>query len=707
MRKRIKQGLFFLSVFGLLLATGVYPAKISKSSYSGVASVIKIKSKRVSPAFSAFEDLYDVVQSDKEMVPIKQEKIILISGLRSNAFKKIVAKKIEDNRNFFKVANASKYKMLRGVRVPSRVEYSRASEDQWLADNLIKDDKSTNYLEESTAKVQKQNIRKIYTQMGAPIIIASHNVVEPTLARGRYPGPPPRDPIGRRGPQNNQEDKGSGAPEIEQDSLPVTIASSDFIASGATDTEVVLSGEVQIEEGLPFVPSEMYFKVVWSRNNVDVQYGEVNSELATFTLPVTEKAGVVFVELWSHEGFLVGLGELNLADTKSLKETLKISVYPVSEELTAALVTLGTEPRPFKGQSVEARILGKSTGEISLEKSTIKLTGFHKNSTVPIQVIAEGHWGSVASLMSTRGQRVKMYPEKTMKALIGLTVGDRFYDEAKKMSAVWGRVTLGGEPVRAATVEISSQAAVPIYFSGFVPNSKTLQTTDNGKYAMLFVEPGRHRVRVKVGDKYYAAQLVETQRGSVTEVNIDIKQSSKSKINIYDAFTGEYLASQLQVVGEEIELSLPQGRGEVLLSSDREKIEIDTDPGKEYIFTRQRTAKLKQIDIPGIKKSWKKKLLIEAKINISDELVSAVGFVEGEKFKLTLPSAGRGAKVVYFNKAGALSKTPQANGGFVVVNMTPGEQQIIIEEQHGEKVFSDVFLNEEGVVSLLRARLDP
>lgn len=718
-------------------------------------SSLVIAQAKISPAWAAFEDSRSSWEKIEDKLPVPKEKGILISsGTRTLTYEQLSVRinRQTQSTKEKKPANLPKIPqitVLNGIVIsqkdvlvdsdsPPRVQVSNIDLDSSPMLKIAAGDgpgdsflsrMGQEYLSPSTTnessdlqkkaqelvsgelkrrEKENQQPHLVPTESGSAIIVAKSSDSDNGSASGFWMSP---------------GDKPSGQdlakkPFKPDPSEPVLTAASLLTPDLAERNQnFVLSGRFNISGGLAYVAGAMRFELVHYLYDAPVAHGVIWENEAKFEIAVKELKGELSLRLVDHEGQILGIGTLQL-HTLNLPPANQIKISDISIPVVPA--PLGAKIEVVSAYSIgtEAQIpLSKARLEIqglnrtykSDRRGLVEDSDFLPGSNFLLRARLKNFWGSLMVGTSGGAQRIHLFPQKMVDALLGLLAKDEFERrDFLEKGIVWGRVVRDGQPVAGAVVELAGDVEVtPVYFNSiYIPDSSLNGTSSNGLFAFVGIDSGIQSVRARIGGVPHPARIILTEGKFVSIVELETGTSVSSLIKVTSAPERKNRASAaFMVMGTEIEQKVENETLVVLpRSNDLTLVEADGGAGTELVRLNLDASRA-GISIPMIPSHWLVDLATKKRINLEGGKGVVVGFVNNKDFEVFIDDKEPylAENTVYFDRNGQILREGRgkAGGGFALFNLPTGFRSIVIVPSGSDRVFSRIVVAEPAVTNLI------
>lgn len=490
---------------------------------------------------------------------------------------------------------------------------------------------------------------------------------------------------------------------FEEDRDKVSEKGGVAVAARELGKQVVISGTLEMTKGLALTDNREII-VYRQIGGTKLGYGQVLLQEGRYEILVEDpRSGIVAAELL-EDGVMLGRAEIlmpevlqNLKSPEGLKE-IPIKLEPVLDQVIAENVSAYSYYSKQKIKNSKVRI------NDMLDANTRIF-----NSTIIVKTEKEDHWGNISMGSSKQIFMNILNPDATIKALSDI-LGIKKLKE--QMGIIKGEVSIAGHPVEGAQIEVltANDLLKPVYFNSFIPDPNLKETTGNGQYALVGLNPGSYLVRAKYKGKYLSPQAALVDAGYVTQVNFDVQKPSLSEAFIFDIQTSELLSGSINFVGSEHRVSA-QARKLISFSGNNgvQFLEVQADDPSYYLTRVTVDKSEKEILIPMISQDWLNALLSRLKVNSIPETGLIIGTARELSYSVELdPNAyNEETRIVYFDHRGQLiagGTYVPAGGGFVAINVNPGIRSLFNRYQGTKHVKITTMIVDDSAINVLNSK---
>ncbi len=505
---------------------------------------------------------------------------------------------------------------------------------------------------------------------------------------------------------SNPENTRAAAEELGHE---IKEAKVDNARTSASQGQLLMDGTIELSKGLALVDGAS-LSVFHEVSGQSLEQAQIYIKEARYEIFIQDRSvGALVGEVRDQDQMLLGKVEIPLDEIdysnmdKGIRKTLNLKMQPVAT-------------------SIEGNVKSIYSNGVGEADADILVSGFHKNvvtnkagrfskphilhnSQVLVSAKKIGHWNSLIMTDNNRELELKLFPDKMIQALAQLTEAEKNYGD---LGIIWGRIENGGKPEAGATVESTSADAIgPIYFNALqLPDLDMKETGSNGLFAFIQVDPGFQIVRAKNKGRVFPAKAAVVERGSVSQLTIEVTNRKTARAMIFDAFTGVSLEADLQFSGTDKSAHTAKGLLGIKYHLGRDLMFLEADSTSEYLPVRQTLSRdISYINFPMLKRAFVDDLLNSSRINRIPQTGMVVGFIRGSDYEVLLPD-GSASEIIYFNSEGKSvgSQMGVKDGGFILINLNPGVQTIAIAPKDKKALVLKLIYAEPTRTSLINYR---
>lgn len=580
----------------------------------------------------------------------------------------------------------------------NRVEVSRAEQEQ-----IVRDLKARDWQQPSLAAAAEKLIKRegpigdpSVRQLGG-ILVASPVPTSPMVAT---PNPSPNSSsIGGIPIKPNPVSNISWAP-----------------SETGSSRRAVLAGAIQLAGGLAITDVRQQLVVFRQMEGLNLEQARVWMDEGRFEVAVSSMRGRLVAQLHDGRGRVLGsgeirLGQVNLSDASDRVENLLLKVAPVVAGAKVEVLSVHSYDR-FEQTVPGAKVWllgGSSQLRTDRDARYFSEAGLHTGSSFVAQAMAENHWGTIVVGLAGQETHARLFPNKMMDALLGLTLGES-KTLADGSGVIWGRVVQNGMPVSGATVEMAGDHRNQSHYfnSMLLPDRFAEATGENGTFAFVWVTPGIQSVRVIYKGQSYPAQVIPVERGNVSYLEFEIGQLDAVPFALSDPLdASKELNAMVRWAGDETSEVDVQGHGSLRVPTGNGLMTVEVDAGEPYELTRHTIARnSRRIALSTVRRDWLMTLVARKRVNMEAGVGIVVGFKMDDNFTVRLDTRSEGTEtpdIVYFDSHGQALFTDEgaAGGGFAIFNVPIGLQTVAISTGSSAAIATEVVVATPEAVNVI------
>ena len=334
---------------------------------------------------------------------------------------------------------------------------------------------------------------------------------------------------------------------------------------------------------------------------------------------------------------------------------------------------------------------------------------FYEDSFLPgssfiMRAENQNHWGSLAIAVSGRKNKMRIYPESMVRALLRSQEIDPKKSES---SVIWGRVLRDGKPLKGASVELAGGLAKPIYFNAYIPDPQLKGTKTEGLFAFVGLPSGLQAVRVSVDGRFLSTHLIVGEEGHVSSLDIEVGDHRSAGIVSYDGQTGKLLPVDVEVYGTEKSIVIEGDEREAIHFAGGSGIMmLEVSTNDNYLPSRYSVSRSQKfIDLPMVRTSWLYQMKARSKVEQMSDLGIIVSYVNGSDYEASLGGEETlydEGNIIYFDSKGKTSTHALGDeGGFILFNVPLGVQEVVVRPVEGDQVFTQVSIVGEDLINVI------
>lgn len=476
--------------------------------------------------------------------------------------------------------------------------------------------------------------------------------------------------------------------------------------------QVHVQGQLRLQNGLAL--GDGYIEVRHVRNGIAQSAGHANPQKGLFDAEVPDYSGSLVASLYSKSGEKLGEGSLRLSQISPTRfGASEITLTPVQNTIAMHYVDFNHEAAGPGGKNHYGdRGLSASTYFASLDSEKKA----DSSGQTRLENIATGSWSLVRSELTKYAPSLTLAQagkdEKRMlltKSFVAAlqNIAKDFQNVSvgpETGSVVWGQAKMDGKPVSGIQVDVEFQDGYQVlYFNSLMlPDPQLKATGENGYFAILNLQEGMHSLVATRGENYFSHINIVSEPEVVTLTEIvSTAHIEPVEARVFDAFDGGPAVANVELQ------SLPNGLivngiAQVYLPQISRLSLMKVEPqDTAYVAAMMVYNDLQDdLHIPLIRASWLQKLKAHRRIGDDVNVSTIVGFVQDEAYDVYLPHVENYSRqnIVYFNARGEIVDESVAGGGFVLFNVLPGTQSVVVVSKTSNVANSQVIpMDEDGV----------
>jgi hypothetical protein len=677
-----------LAPFSILFLTAwTMPAGLSKVDFRASLRPRPVILNNGSPAFAAVIDS-QTTPSIAASEGIIAQRTLLKTGHRLNRSDLEIKEQLIADRSLAPVTISKTPKV-------DHLKELIASVDETPPTQLSLNEYAEILVKEELAKrdiVKKEAPREIVSSTGNTILIAKASVASA----------PNKPGINRSAPIFNQSVSvkptriiaARGTVNLERHN-PVVLMAAD-VQSGTTVT-----GPLTFAKGAALLSGRQELSVRHVIDGITIEEGSINIPDASYRISVARLEGEIVAEVHTRDGQLLARAEASINDVVSKYggaariKNIPLVIEPAFSSLQGEVVSWSdinskkfvVPQAHFNIAGLDREIPFNKTKKLFVDETLIAPSSFIARAT------SSRSWPSITMGQSGRAFQIQILPNKLIEALLGLTLEKYKAREALEQGLIWGRISMGEQPVAGAQVRIVGETEKhPIYINGPLPDKTTQFTTPSGVYAFSMLEPGEKMLRVNLGEKLYWPTLWPVDAKTVTFADLKILPRHAVVFRSTEAFSQKPLAAQMSPLGTE-ERYMISSQTPLQLNIDTVSgftyVEAQTDDQHENVRTQLRENQ-SEMTLSFVKKDFIRRAKEHLGLKNIAESGSAVVFVNGDEYEVTMGAGSelKDKNIVYFDANGKFIDQPVDDGGFVVLNEARGFNAVTIIPQKSKRIIT-------------------
>jgi len=320
---------------------------------------------------------------------------------------------------------------------------------------------------------------------------------------------------------------------------------------------------------------------------------------------------------------------------------------------------------------------------------------------------AQIYTNAVTIRMAGESAETPMFTKNWLANAINLISREQQLQIKQGLPVVIGRVVVDGQPMAGAQVQIERQLnAQAIYLDQFLnPSSSLSETTSNGYFMFIGVDPGAYDVVAFANNRIIGSQLFSAEIAAISFQNIYARSIPVNlTVRSYDAFTSDPVETDIYLSSQDEIIQTVEGSAafRTYVENNVSDYAVRTADVSYVGLNLVQSGKKDYVHIPMIQEKWLTQI---KKIKLINDLPShgiVIGFTPGLKYEVYLASDHYDkSNVVYFTKDGEIASGPQTNGGFIMFNVPVGAKEVVLNNLENEKIFSQALAVHDQQVSAI------
>ena len=477
-----------------------------------------------------------------------------------------------------------------------------------------------------------------------------------------------------------------------------------------------VSGHVQLAPGANAAMLPGYnLEVFWQNEGVIRNIGKVQADW-TYELEVEELMGLVTAKLYDEKGVEVASGGYRLSKYETPEKLLKAHLALKNRRQ----IVSSYEPRAPGPKKVG--VLNGSNGNVGEIENNQKYNSmaFTEGSVSALRMSGKDYYPVLNYARAGEETSFKMLTKKTVRAYFDIIRDESLTSQVPENgSLVWGKALLDGKPVSGVSIEIEGVKDHSIlYFNNafgafYLPNRDLKSTTENGLFTIAHLPRGLYALKAFRGNQYFGHAMVEVDEGVMSPITIESTHLKYwAHVKSYDAFTGEAVPSTVhfQSTEKSVEvngyhrIAFPANQQMAHFFAENQVIRDSQNQESKYIPTQGIYFNNdEQILIPKIQREWVYHLARQTRLQYSEGTGIIFGFSQNQIERIDLPhELGNHTQALFFDQNGNWTEKHLPGGGFLLLNVSPGNQAVVIHWEGQEILTSLLTIVDPGVASVVQ-----
>lgn len=690
-----------------------YSSSIKSLKFLPFFEPLVIKAIKNSPPHIVFEELYQNVTQSAD-VENSHHEIVQLNFEKSNS--PLFAKKIQ-------LAEMVVHAPLENISQVARVEEGDSADRSWIQDLSQKQLKRLEEAQYRGLDTDSNWAGKTWTEHAQKVVETAQR--EPALAKtssvevykideeGRKVREVPLAEVRIRDPLSyGQSKSSSGGSSVDRTRMQLPTLEEHGAMPGFMDTEsgaqVAISGAIEITGGLA-VTNEHHIEIRRREEGIIKELGRVDLVKGIYNIEVERASGEILARLMDRSGAVLGEGiaRLNSATSKMVQERIRIEPNVEYAGLVAGIYN--SSPLKLAPNFTRATFI-KGAEDVAVKADGhVRMANIAKNSFTVLRTSAPQHRQTVKLVNAGQEFKAEIFPESMVKALRDIVENQRGLILADNFPLIWGQAKEGEKSLAGVSVELETDSSIEaVYFNALMlPDAQLKQTSENGYFAFVGVNPGMHSLLAERGKSISYVNAI-AEEGSVAHVEIKFaKKNETIPLRVYDAFSGNPAACNVAIQGLDDEILVENGTQSVTLPYlDRMGLIYTRPLNTEYISTKfVYNDKDAFIHLPLVKWDWLNSIRSFLRISDHPSAGTVVGFVPDEDFEVFVAEEPQfdSQSVVYFDMHGKILQGRKgiAGGGFILYNLPSDIQEVVVIGARDNKIQSKVIAVDPSSVSTL------
>lgn len=690
-----------------------YSSSIKSLKFLPFFEPLVIKAIKNSPPHIVFEELYQNVTQSADVENSPHE-IVQLNSEKSNS--PLFARKIQ-------LAEMVVHAPLENISHVARVEEGASSDRSWIQDLSQKQLKRLEEAQYRGLDTDSNWAGKTWTEHAQKVVETAQR--EPALAKnspveiykideeGRKVREVPLAEVRIRDPLSYGQSKSpSDGSSVDRTRMQLPTLEEHGAMPGFMDTEsgaqVAISGAIEITGGLA-VTNEHHIEIRRREEGIIKELGRVDLVKGIYNIEVERASGEILARLMDRSGAVLGEGiaRLNSATSKMVQERIRIEPNVEYAGLVAGIYN--SSPLKLAPNFTRATFI-KGAEDVAVKADGhVRMANIAKNSFTVLRTSAPQHRQTVKLVNAGQEFKAEIFPESMVKALRDIVENQRGLILADNFPLIWGQAKEGEKSLAGVSVELETDSSIEaVYFNALMlPDAQLKQTSENGYFAFVGVNPGMHSLLAERGKSISYVNAI-AEEGSVAHVDIEFaKKKETIPLRVYDAFSGNPAASNVAIQGLDDELLVENGTQSVTLPYlDRMGLIYTRPLSTEYVSTKfVYNDKDAFIHLPLVKWDWLNSIRSFLRISDHPSAGTVVGFVPDEDFEVFVAEEPQfdSQSVVYFDMHGKILQGRKgiAGGGFILYNLPSDIQEVVVIGARDNKIQSKVIAVDPSSVSTL------
>ena len=452
-------------------------------------------------------------------------------------------------------------------------------------------------------------------------------------------------------------------------------------------------GDITLFDGLGLLEGDN-LNVAYVDSCSFIHEADVDLQNGRFSIDIEDPSyGFLRAQLRDKDGLLRGTTRISLRQffrdklledsNFAFRDTLEIDlqIAPFNPSSAVQVFNIGNDRKPLKETLIEIEDIGRTvrSGNQGLFSIPEMLIG----SSFIAKIHADNLFGALFLSTNDMTQNWEI-PDNTLITALQRHVPNLDLD----LGVIWGRVLKDGTPVEGVSLELAERQSRLYYLTEdhrFITGDTT---TSTGYFVYVDVPPGIQLLKGHSESFSIPPRVLWTDRGYISSVKLEETLKKEAEGCIFDSETGDLLSARVNHLGSETG-EMESGHLNLSFFNGVDPLYFEVRPNDRGYHPMILTSHRKEdaIAFPVPSRAWSNQLAAKYKITQHPGLSMIIGHISHSSFRVYKENASDHTEIVYFNRETS-SQEPLPyleRGGFVLFNVDPGLQSVILEPLHAEQ----------------------
>lgn len=471
-----------------------------------------------------------------------------------------------------------------------------------------------------------------------------------------------------------------------------------------------LRGKFEVKDGVGILDHIVEIKRI--EEGQVRELGSVDLKAGIYSIDIESPQGILIAQVRDRNGLLIGEDQQRFINLKSKGGYYEGPDVRVGRPNGIASGIAGRNIAANMTNHKPGTNINQKSGIIStlfsdqhiLDKPSEKFLNISSwSSTISHTIDKQGKNRKITTIRQASDQsEIPLFSEKWLDGVVAY-VSDQLKVQykSKSLPIIIGRVFIDGAPVSGAHIQVENNSGInPIYLDSFmIPNIHQSTTSESGYFMIIGVEPGAYSVTAFLQNRILATNIFLAEENSVSYQNLQsISNPRRILIRSFDAFTGQPVEADIVVKDSSEIIEVNNGITSYRTQNNSGILSLLIRPRINHMpINYVQDARKEYVHIPLIRDQWLSQIQSLKEINEESNTGTIVGFVpDGDYSVYLINSDYQSNQIIFFDSIGNISEVPIAGGGFIAFNCPKGVQEIIVQANKSEKIYSQVFDVESG-----------